>query len=56
MWVGTRRFNDRPIGYAAGLLAVLAAATFVASPEDNRCRICPVRSSCPAHEEGGRLR
>lgn len=31
MWVGTRRFNDRPIGYAAGLLAVLAAATFVAA-------------------------
>lgn len=34
----------------------MAAATFVAEPEEGRCRICPVRSSCPAHEEGGRLR
>ncbi len=34
----------------------MAAATFAAQPEDARCRICPVRSSCPAHEEGGRLR
>ncbi|WP_068257604.1 ATP-dependent helicase, partial [Janibacter corallicola] len=34
----------------------MAAATFAAQPEDNRCRICPVRSSCPVHEEGGRLR
>ncbi|WEV78141.1 ATP-dependent DNA helicase [Janibacter cremeus] len=33
----------------------MAAASFVARPEDATCRVCPVRSSCPAHEEGGRL-
>lgn len=47
-----RHFHDLITDTAEGM----AAATFVASPEDNRCRICPVRSSCPAHEEGGRLR
>lgn len=34
----------------------MAAATFAAQPEEGRCRVCPVRSSCPAHDEGGRLR
>lgn len=33
----------------------MAADSFAALPDDARCRICPVRSSCPAHEEGGRL-
>lgn len=47
-----RHFHDLITDTADGM----AAATFVARPEDNRCRICPVRSSCPAHEEGGRLR
>ncbi|UTT66828.1 ATP-dependent helicase [Janibacter sp. CX7] len=47
-----RHFHDLITDTAEGM----AAATFVAQPEDNRCRICPVRSSCPAHEEGGRLR
>ncbi|CAM4090474.1 ATP-dependent helicase [Janibacter anophelis] len=47
-----RRFHDLIVRTADGM----AAATFAAQPEDNRCRICPVRSSCPAHEEGGRLR
>lgn len=47
-----RRFHDLITDTADGM----AAATFAAQPEDNRCRICPVRSSCPAHEEGGRLR
>ena len=31
MWLGTRRFNDRSARLAPGLLAVLAAATFVAA-------------------------
>ena len=47
-----RHFHDLITDTAEGM----AAATFVAQPEDNRCRICPVRSSCPAHQEGGRLR
>ena len=47
-----RHFHDLITDTAEGM----AAATFVAQPEDNRCRICPVRSSCPAHEEGERLR
>ena len=33
----------------------MAAASFAALPADATCRVCPVRSSCPAHEEGGRL-
>ena len=47
-----RYFHDLISRTADGM----AAATFAAQPEDGRCRICPVRSSCPAHEEGGRLR
>ena len=47
-----RHFHDLITRTADGM----AAATFVAEPEEGRCRICPVRSSCPAHEEGGRLR
>lgn len=47
-----RRFHDLVTDTAEGM----AAATFVATPSEKQCRICPVRSSCPAHEEGGRLR
>lgn len=47
-----RRFHDLITDTAEGM----AAATFAAQPEEGRCRICPVRSSCPAHDEGGRLR
>ena len=34
----------------------MAAAHVPARPEERRCAICPVRSSCPAHEEGRMLR
>ncbi|WP_159622831.1 UrvD/REP family ATP-dependent DNA helicase [Ruania rhizosphaerae] len=34
--------------------AAMAAATFEARPNP-RCRICPVRTSCPAQQNGGRL-
>lgn len=47
-----RHFHDLITDAADGM----AAATFAAQPEEGRCRICPVRSSCPAHDEGGRLR
>lgn len=47
-----RRFHDLIAETAEGM----AAATFAAQPEEKRCRICPVRSSCPAQGEGGRLR
>ena len=47
-----RHFHELITDTADGM----AAATFAAQPEEGRCRICPVRSSCPAHEEGGRLR
>ena len=47
-----RRFHELIAETAEGM----ASATFAAQPEEGRCRICPVRSSCPAHEEGGRLR
>ncbi|NYF97484.1 ATP-dependent DNA helicase [Janibacter cremeus] len=47
-----RHFHDLITQAAEGM----AAATFAAQPEEARCRICPVRSSCPAHGEGGRLR
>jgi RecB family exonuclease len=33
----------------------MSAATFTASPEPSRCRVCPVRMCCPAHAEGSRL-
>ncbi|WP_435202974.1 ATP-dependent helicase [Janibacter sp. GS2] len=47
-----RHFHELVTDAAEGM----AAATFAAQPEEGRCRICPVRSSCPAHQEGGRLR
>lgn len=34
----------------------MSASTMAARPEDQRCSTCPVRSSCPAHHEGGTLR
>jgi superfamily I DNA/RNA helicase/RecB family exonuclease len=33
----------------------MGGATFVASPSDDVCRTCPVRSSCPAQPEGRAL-
>lgn len=35
--------------------AGMAGATFVATPSDDVCRTCPVRSSCPAQPEGRAL-
>lgn len=34
---------------------LMAGATFVATPSDDVCRTCPVRSSCPAQPEGRAL-
>ena len=34
---------------------VMAGATFTATPSDDVCRVCPVRSSCPAQPEGRAL-
>ncbi|WP_035911960.1 ATP-dependent helicase [Knoellia sinensis] len=34
---------------------LMGGATFVASPSDDVCRTCPVRSSCPAQPEGRAL-
>jgi superfamily I DNA/RNA helicase/RecB family exonuclease len=35
--------------------ALMGGATFVATPSDDVCRTCPVRSSCPAQPEGRAL-
>ncbi|KGN39393.1 DNA helicase [Knoellia subterranea KCTC 19937] len=34
---------------------LMAGATFVATPSDDVCRTCPVRTSCPAQAEGRAL-
>ena len=45
--------NRKHLVLATG--AGMAGATFVATPSDDVCRTCPVRSSCPAQPEGRAL-
>ena len=51
--------RDEDPGWAAQLVQqtgeAMAGATFTATPSDDVCRTCPVRSSCPAQPEGRSL-
>ncbi|GGB72476.1 ATP-dependent helicase [Knoellia flava] len=51
--------RDEDPGWAEELVrgtgAAMAGATFTATPTDEVCRTCPVRSSCPAQPEGRAL-
>ncbi|MEO7269933.1 MAG: ATP-dependent DNA helicase [Knoellia sp.] len=51
--------QDEDPGWAQRLIVdtgeLMGGATFVATPSDELCRTCPVRSSCPAQPEGRAL-
>ena len=51
--------QDEDPGWAQRLVVdtgeLMGGATFVATPSDELCRTCPVRSSCPAQPEGRAL-
>ncbi|CAN7352907.1 ATP-dependent helicase [Knoellia sp. LjRoot47] len=51
--------RDEDPGWAEELVRetgeAMAGATFTATPSDDVCRTCPVRSSCPAQPEGRAL-